>query len=1092
MFNSLDRSLQGISRRKIVDVSATCGPASARQLLATGIALLLFFFCDATRGSASQPATPVAKLATVLADLAQAVSPTAAPGKAQRAPAEAGFSLESMPKSVRDAVHGRHLRINTSAEVQVYILMTAVTDENLRQLAAQGVTVEIADVQGGRVQARVPVTRLEAVAALPFVNFIRPPSYAVRMTGSVTTEGDTILRTDQVRSQLKLDGTGVRVGVISDGIKGIFATGCTTCSGVTGGPISSLDLPPATGTRNTSGVLTSSSGGIVGRSFVSGAGGYPVAGDLEGLPSAGCGFAGAGAEGTALLEIVHDLAPGAQLSFANADTDMAMSQAVNYLAGSNDVVVDDLGFLGLPSDGTSGVSVNTANALNNNTFPIRGYYTAVGNFADEHYYGLYMAGISGGAISSDITAAGNVHQFTLNADTTDAMALGPQPFNVVALPANGEVVIFLSWDDPFGSSNNNYDLYLVQASTGKVVARSTNAQSGTQDPVEFIDYVNNTGAQDYFHIVVQNVGNTAQPKHLNLFSFEPECATAGPLRLAPPRHERLNFNTPTRALLAQSDAGGSPVSVTSVGAICSASSIAQNYLGNDPTLDESCFDTTNSTIEFFSTQGPTLDGRNKPDVSAIDGVSVTGAGSFPCDATDPSCHSPFFGTSAAVPHVAGVAALLLQAAPCLLDGKSGALGDATARTDLRNLILDQAVPLGGTIPNNTFGSGRADALASADQTLPIFSGQSTMTVNGSTPAGVTLSPTQLGFADPNTCPLTTLDWTGIGCGTGPAAAMNCSIGINNISVSASNNGVSYPPAAAIQITVTDFSVAASPSAPPAIPAGQSLTFSVTVSPQYGAYTQAVTLSCANLPPETSCSFNLPTVTPASAQTSMLTLSTVPRPAAAPPSNLLPPQGWLRRSPSLARWHGTPAARYWPVAVAAVLLILLVGGAATRHRFFLAGAAAIMFLAFFFQVACGGGSSVVLPAPSASLTPGSLTFNSQPVGYASAAQTVTLTNSGNAALSITRIAASGDFAETNACGASLAAGANCAISVTFTPSTGGTRSGTLTITDNAAGSPHTVTLTGTGTPGTLAGTYNIDVTGTAGALVHSSPITLMVQ
>ena len=93
-----------------------------------------------------------------------------------------------------------------------------------------------------------------------------------------------------------------------------------------------------------------------------------------------------GAEGTALLEIVHDLAPGAKLSFANGDTDLAFNQAVNFLAASNDVVLDDIGFFGEPYDGTSAVSANTAAALNNPSFPIRAYVTAVGNDADEHYY----------------------------------------------------------------------------------------------------------------------------------------------------------------------------------------------------------------------------------------------------------------------------------------------------------------------------------------------------------------------------------------------------------------------------------------------------------------------------------------------------------------------------------------------------------------------------------------------------------------------------------------------------------------------------------------------------------------------------------
>jgi hypothetical protein len=114
------------------------------------------------------------------------------------------------------------------------------------------------------------------------------------------------------------------------------------------------------------------------------------------------------------------------------------------------------------------------------------------------------------------------------------------------------------------------------------------------------------------------------------------------------------------------------------------------------------------------------------------------------------------------------------------------------------------------------------------------------------------------------------------------------------------------------------------------------------------------------------------------------------------------------------------------------------------------------------------SIVVSPAvPSVTLSPASLTFASQTTGSTSAPQTVTLTNSGQAALSITAISATGDFAETQTCGSSVAVGANCTISVTFTPTAAGSRTGTLTITDNASGSPQTVSLSGTGTSVTVS-------------------------
>jgi len=103
-----------------------------------------------------------------------------------------------------------------------------------------------------------------------------------------------------------------------------------------------------------------------------------------------------------------------------------------------------------------------------------------------------------------------------------------------------------------------------------------------------------------------------------------------------------------------------------------------------------------------------------------------------------------------------------------------------------------------------------------------------------------------------------------------------------------------------------------------------------------------------------------------------------------------------------------------------------------------------------------------PAPVVSFSPTSLSFAAQQVGSASPISIVTLTNAGSAALTITSVTSSGDFTAINACSGSVAVGGSCRINVIFKPIAAGARTGTLSITDNAAGSPQQVTLSGTGT------------------------------
>jgi len=107
----------------------------------------------------------------------------------------------------------------------------------------------------------------------------------------------------------------------------------------------------------------------------------------------------------------------------------------------------------------------------------------------------------------------------------------------------------------------------------------------------------------------------------------------------------------------------------------------------------------------------------------------------------------------------------------------------------------------------------------------------------------------------------------------------------------------------------------------------------------------------------------------------------------------------------------------------------------------------------------GGAGVI---PKAQLSRTTVTFPTQIVNTSSKAAVVTLTNNGLGILALTNIAISGPFAQTNTCGASLNPSSSCTFSVTFTPTSIGTVTGSITITDNAAKSPQTITLQGTGT------------------------------
>ena len=550
------------------------------------------------------------------------------------------------PPSVQPLFDAGLLSLDNAGRLRVYIHVDHIDQELRAHLGDLQAVLEREDPDQNLIQASVPLRNLSQVADLEYVTAVTAPIRGHTNVGSKLTEGDSLLSFAALRGAQGVNGSGVIVGVISDGIAGLADA------------IASGDLPATTFNRDGGGKLLSTSGGVIATSF-------RADGDLEG----GLGSSATGAEGTAILEIIHDIAPGAQLRFANFNTSLEFIAAVDFLAANSDVVIDDISFYGAPYDQTSSISTNTADELNRLTNPIRGYFTSVGNSALKHYEEPYVDSGTDGAAFFGV--AGSLHQFGPTAGSSDSFSLGLRTANSIQVAPGDSVTLILTWNDTFGSATTDYDLYLRENPSGPVVASSvTDNINVTGNPVESLAFTNTGGSTKFYDVFIQNFGSSA-PKSLELFLLGTAVTFSG-------NGAKFNYNTIAGSVPAQSDAGGG---VVSVGAINAA----------DPGIN---------TIEPFSSQGPTNNGATKPDVTAIDGVRVTGSAGF---------SDPFFGTSAAAPHAAGLAALLLQLRPDLLSGEAGD-DPATDRAVLGPTIVAAAIDLGTAGSDNTFGHGRIHGL----------------------------------------------------------------------------------------------------------------------------------------------------------------------------------------------------------------------------------------------------------------------------------------------------------------------------------------------------------------------------------------------
>ncbi|MGB5396097.1 MAG: S8 family serine peptidase [Gammaproteobacteria bacterium] len=446
-------------------------------------------------------------------------------------------------------------------------------EQSLRQLGMQQVSVF-----GRYVSGYLPVSALPLAAGLAELRFSRA-AMAVKNSGLVTSQGDIAQASNIARSVYASDGSGIVVGTLSDSYD---------CLGGAAADVASGDLPASVI------VLQEETGCESGTD-----------------------------EGRAMMQIVHDVAPGASQAFHSAFGGIAdFANGIIELAtvANADVINDDVSYFAEPmfQDGPVSQAVDAVRAMG------VAYFSSAGNSAKKSYESVYRnSGIKGLAPRS------KRHDFDPGAATDLLMQ--------VSIPANAQVIFVLQWDNPFYSvsgapgASADMDMVLYSASGSVLTGSSDNNIGG--DAVDIFAYTNTTSSTATYQIAIDHVAGT-EPGLVKFVYF-------GSMSIN-------EYATNSSSSYGHAIAAGG----RGVGA---ARYDRTPAYGISPPQLESFSSQGGLTILFDVAGNPINQQRLKPEIVAPDGGDTTFFGS---NYNDGNSYPNFFGTSAAAPHAAAAAALL--------------------------------------------------------------------------------------------------------------------------------------------------------------------------------------------------------------------------------------------------------------------------------------------------------------------------------------------------------------------------------------------------------------------------------------------------